>query len=423
MLDADTGKSIGNALPGCMKNSGTGSTYIDLLDNSAIKQAMLIGSDQEVTTLDSQTGATVWTYHLACCPAKGTSVGKALFDARDQLLLTMGLSNQDRGLQTLDAQSVMTGQVQYQAALSGAQYQAAILSNVSGWLYLWTACAADSDASCVEIYEAGTGRKIGDWRENFQTTPLAADPASNVLYVRKDQPDGQAETLVVDGGSGQPLSRLPPAHAVAVNGSLHHIYLLDENGVTVVDSRTRRKLSTLPVLVHDTAWATPAIDEQNKRVYLPTVRGKVLTAQDNAEGQLRLLSPALQATLDAERAMTVAWAQGAMDIDPWDLPIGPGSLTFYYPLGQDDPGGCSEKSVAARTEAAATPLSGGAYTVQISMNWANPSTVLDASALSGSPPPLPSYPHQHTWLYHIPASGGAEWRSEQGEAFSTCQAA
>jgi hypothetical protein len=422
MLDAGTGKLLNTLLPACMlPDSMPGSTtFLDLFDDSDEGLALLIGSNQQVTALDSRSGATVKTYHLACCTTPETQPGKALLDQRDQLLLTTTLSEQNSGLKTLAAQNAATGQIKYQTPLDGSILQAALLSEVTGWLYLWTVCAADSSESCVEIYNAASGQKVSGWVEAFQAMPLAADPTESVLYVREDEPAGRSETLVVDGRSGQQVGSLPAAYAMAVNAPLHHAYLLDDNGATVIDTRTRRKLGTLPVPVHDTVWVAPAVDERSDRVYLPTIHGKLLIAQDNAAGYLSLGVPALQATLDAERAMVVSWEQGAMEVDPWNLPVGPGTLTFYYPLGQDSPGGCSTATVPARAEASATLLGGGEYSVQISMNWADPSPHADAPLLSGSPPALASYPHQHTWLYHISASGSAERSGEHGEAFSSC---
>src|SRR5262249_15978770 len=144
-----------------------------------------------------------------------------------------------------------------------------------------------------------------------QQTPLAADPTESVLYVRQDQSTGQSETLVVDGRSGTQVAQLPvPAQAVAINAPLHHAYLLGDDGVTVVDTRSKRKLSTLPVLAHDENWIAPAVDTATNRIYVPIQRGKLLMVQDNASGQLRLRSEKLTAVLEAERTMAVNASNG-----------------------------------------------------------------------------------------------------------------
>jgi hypothetical protein len=420
-LDVNTGKALGTIRPTCTpgENALNSTTFTDLLDDSARGEALLVGSDQQVTAVDNRSGAIVRTYALACCP-DGYSQPEALLDQRDQLLLTTAQSDQYGTPGVLVAQNVTTGQVEYQAPLlQWAGFRAALVSDVTGWLYVWSECAMGSDTSCVAVYDADGGKKVGGWQAASQETPLAADPTENILYVRADQPDGQSETLVVDGHTGATVGQLPPAEAMAINAPLHHAYLLDDDGVTVVDTRTRRKLSTLPILAHDESWVAPAVDVATSRVYLPIQRGKLLMAQDDAAGQLRLRSTSLAVVLDAERAMTVDARRGDMALYPWELPIGPGSLPVYHPLSQGTPGSCGIGWVDARSTATATAQKGGQYTVQISLAWDNQFAQVTRTS---TPASHSSYPHEHTWLYDVPASGGAQLSSEHGAPFSSCRA-
>ncbi len=424
MLNADTGQRLSDMLPACVQHGDAqgADTFIDLYEDNDRQQALLIDSNQQVTTIDSQSGAPTGSYPLACCTSAAIQAGKTLLDTRDHLLLTAGVSAANQQLQVLVAQDETSGQTRYQTPISGGQLQGALLSTVTGWLYLWTSCDAASSGACVEIYQASTGQEVNTWVEQFTALPLAADPTENILYVRQESQDGNDATLALDGSSGVSLAQLPPAYAVAVNGPLHHAYLLGDEGVAIIDTRNRRKLSTLPVLAHDDPpWTVPAVDERYDRVYLPTVRGKVLTAQDNSAGQLQLGSPSLQAALDAERLMAQDWEHGQETPAPWELPVGPGNYTFYYLLEQALPNGCKTAPVAARTVTTATPLSDGSYSVTISLAWDDQPTPQAKTAIpSASPPSQPSYPHEHSWLYHIPASGGAQWTSDQGEALPRC---
>ncbi len=422
-LEADTGRLSWSLLPACMSTVGkSGATFTALLDDTALGLVALVDSAGQVTTLNTRTHSTSTRYHLACCAAPQTRPAKTLLDVRDHLLLTTSVHASDGTLQSLAAQDVATGQIRYQMPLDSKQLQGVVWSAVTGWLYLWTACAAESSTSCVEVYSASNGKRVGGWKAPAHSTPLEADPGAAVLYARAESPAGREETLALDGQTGVVVGQLPPARAIAVNSRLRHAYLLDEDGVTLVDTRTRHTLSTLPVLAHDgVRWAAPVVDERAARVYLPTTRGKVLLASDDAAGHLRLGSPALQATLDAERAMAEAWEAGTLDLDPVDLPVGLGTFTFYYPLEQKQPSGCSAQPVPARTESAAAPLSGGDYTVTISLAWADATTHAATTFPVTSPPAQTSYPHWHAWKYHIPASGGAKWSGEQGEALPRCQ--
>ena len=418
-LSADSGAKLWTLLPACMQSSsGADVTFTALFMDARLGQLALVDSARQVTMVKQ---ATTTQYALACCSDTQAETGQTWFDSRDDLLLTATTTRQDNGLKTLAAQNITTGQVAYQALLDGSALQDAVVSPATGWLYLWTDCPDSSAVDCVESYEAGNGKKVGNWRVPANTTPLAADPTSALLYVRDETSAGSAETLVLNARTGAQIGQLPAAAAIAFNGPLHHAYLLNDDGVTVVDTSTRRTLSTLPVLAHDSElWATPAVDERYGRVYLPTIRGKVLTAQDDAAGHLRLSSPALQATLDAERAMTNALQVSNGDLDPDDLPVGPGDFNFYYPVEQSMPDGCRSMEVPARTQSAATRLSGGDYTVTISFAWDDTSTQAKQPSTDASPPPQTNYPHQHAWQYHIPVGGGAAWIGEHGEALPTC---
>ena len=424
MLDVESGKSLGTIRPTCSTggDTHTGAAFTKLLDDSPLGTALLIGSDEQVTAVDNRNGVVTRTYALACCNANAAmQPDYTLLDQHDQLLLTTATSGEAGVPDTLVAQNATTGQFKYRASLDTSELQHTLVSDVTGWLYLWNRCAADSNASCVEVYEANSGKKVSDWKPTPQQTPLAADPTENVVYVRQDQPNGQSETLVLDGRSGMPVGQLPiPAEAMAINAPLHHAYLLGDDGVTVVDTRTRRKLSTLPVLAHDESWIAPAVDAATSRVYLPIQRGKLLMAQDDADGQLNLRSASLEVVLDAERTMVVNAAKGDMALYPWELPLGAETFPVYHPLSEGTQQDCGIGWVAARSAAKISEQGNGQYKVLISLSWDDHFAGL---ALTSSPTPQSSYPHQHTWLYAVPQSGAAWLSSEEGEGFSSCQAA
>lgn len=419
MLDVDSGKALSTVRPTCTPGRSTFNsiTFTDLLDDSATGEALLVGSNQQVTAVDNRSGAVVNKYALACCPNDYDQLPQTFLDQQDQLLLTTAVSGVAGVPDKVIAQSATTGQFKYQVTLEGtSMLRGALVSSVTNWLYVWNQCAMDSSASCVDAYQAGSGQKVTTWQAPSQETPLAADPTADVLYVRQNQPNGQSATLVVDGHSGTTVGQLPPAQAMAINAPLHHAYLLDDDGVTVVDTQTRRKLSTLPVLAHDETWAAPAVDAATSQVYLPIQRGKLLMAQDDG-GQLHLRSAQLAAVLAAERTMTVdSQAKGDMALYPWELPVGPGSSLVYHPFSRGTQSGCGIGWVAARSAAAISSQGEGQYQVRISLAWDDQ---FAGGSLNNTPTPQSSYPHQHSWLYHVPASGAAWLSGEQGEGYST----
>ena len=234
--------------------------------------------------------------------------------------------------------------------------------------------------------------------------------------MRQDQPNAPSETLVIDGHSGKTVDRLPAAQAMAFNAPLHHAYLLDDDGVTVVDTSTRRKLSTLPVLSHDENWLAPAVDVTTSQLYVPIQRGKLLIVQDDAAGQLSLRSAQLAVVLEAERAMTVDQANGGVGLNPWEMPLGPNASAVYHAMSQGTRSDCGMGWVAARSGATVSSQGDGQYQVQISLAWDDHF----ANTLTTTPASQPSYPHEHTWLYAVPVSGDAWLSSQQGAAFSNC---
>ncbi len=422
MLDVSTGQTLKTVQPSCKDGGNTfdSTTFTDLLEDNVQGKALLVGSDQQVTAVDSQSGAVVRKYPLACCPDGYSQPARTILDQRDQLLLTAGQSSVYGVPDTLVAQDALTGQLKYQKALASATtLRAALVSNVTGWVYLWSQCTRSSRASCVEAYQAANGQKVKNWQASSEQTPLAADPTENVLYVREDQPTGQSATLVIDGRSGATLGKLPSAEAMAINAPLHHAYLLGGDGVMVVDTRTRRKLSTLPVLASDGAWVAPAVDTTTNRVYLPIQRGKLVMAQDNAAGQLRLRSLSLSVVLHAEYAMAANRARSEMSLYSWELPIGPGAFPVYHPLMRKTSSSCQVGWVAARSTAVIDGQENGQYQVHISLAWDDQF----AQALSSPPTLQPSYSHEHIWRYAVTTSGAAWFSGEQGETFSSCQAA
>ncbi|HEU5368486.1 MAG TPA: hypothetical protein VFU69_08485, partial [Ktedonobacterales bacterium] len=392
-------------------------TFTDLLDDSALGEALLVDNNEHVTAVDNRSGAVVRTYALACCSSSDAQPYQTLLDEHDQLLLTTAESGVAGVANTLIAQDAATGKVKYQTAIAANPLESTLMSNVTGWFYTWSRCSMTSDTSCVEAYAAESGKKVTSWETASQQTPLAADPTENLLYVRQDESDGQSETLVVDGRSGRTVDHLPAAQAVAINAPLHHAYLLDDDGVTVVDTRSRRKLSTLPVLARDESWVAPAVDTATGRVYVPIQRGKLLMAQDDAAGQLSLRSGALAVVLEAERAMVVDEAyKGNVGLYLWELPVGPGSSPVYHPMSQGNQSDCGIGWVAARSTAAISPQSDGHYQVQLSLAWGDHF----AQSIATTPASQSSYPHEHTWLYDVPASGAASLSGEHGAAFSHC---
>lgn len=419
MLDVDTGKSLSTVQPTCAPGRSTfnSTTFTNLLDDSTIGEALLIGSNQQVTAVDNQSGAVVSNYALACCTNDYDQFPGTLLDQHDQLLLTTALSGVAGVPDKVVAQNATTGQFKYQVALGGtSMLRGALVSSVTDRLYVWSQCVMTSSASCVDAYQADSGQKVTTWQAPSQETPLAADPTTDALYVRQDQPNGQSATLVIDGRSGTTVGQLPPAQAMAINAPLHHAYLLDDSGVTVVDTQTRRKLSTLPVLAHDETWAAPAVDAATNRVYLPIQRGKLLMAQDDAAGRLHLRSAQLAVVLTAERTMMVdSETKGDVALYPWELPVGPGSALVYHPFSLGTLSDCQMGWVAARSAAAISSQGDGQYQVQISLAWDDQFAV---GSLANTPTPQSSYPHQHNWLYTVPASGAAWLSGEQGEGYS-----
>jgi hypothetical protein len=162
------------------------------------------------------------------------------------------------------------------------------------------------------------------------------------------------------------------------------------------------------------------VDEAMSRVYLPIQRGKLLMAQDNADGQLSLRSAPLKVVLDAERTMVVNAAKGDMALYPWELPLGQETLPVYHPLSEGTQQDCGIGWVAARSEAKISQQANGQYQVVISLAWDDHFAGL---ALTSSPTPQSSYPYQHSWLYAVPQSGAASLLSQAGEDFSNCRAA
>lgn len=418
-LAAESGQATWKLTPACVSASGEqGTTYTALLDDATLGQAALVDSVGSVSLLDTRSQSVSRTYPLACCQDAQTRAGTTLLDSSNHLLLTVA-SDDNTVPQALAAQDLTTGQARYQApiATQSGQLEDAVFSGVTGWLYLWVNCTLTGETTCVEAFDASTGRKMAGWQASGYPRLLEADPSESVLYFS----DG-GKTQILDGHSGAVVGTLPEAAAMAINQPLHHAYLLDEDGVTVVDTRSWRVLSTLPVLAYDSGhWpTTPAVDEQLDRVYLPTLRGKVLMAQDDAAGQLRLSSPTLQATLNAERALTDALVTGPFDLPAADLPVGPGSFSFYYELQHSESDGCGWLPVAARTESTATPRGGGGYDVTISLDW-DESVAQHGTVQFDMPPPTKtSYAHQHTWQYRVPSGGGAQRTAEQGAVMPQC---
>jgi hypothetical protein len=420
MLDVGTGKSLSSIRPACAPGKGTlnSITFTDLLDDSPLGEALLVSNNQQVKAVDHRSGAVVRTYSLACCSNEYARPYQTVLDEHDQLLLTAAEGDGADVANTLVAQDAATGKVKYQTALGANLLQSTLVSNVTGWFYMWHRCSMTSDASCVEAYVAESGKKVTSWKAASQQTPLMADPTESLLYVRQDDSNGQSETLVVDGRSGQTVGQLPAAQAMAINEPLHHLYLLDDDGVTVVDTLTRRKLSTLPVLARDESWVAPAVDTATGRVYIPIQRGKLLVAQDNAAGQLRLRSDSLAVVLEAERAMLVdETSKGDAGLYPWELPVGPESSPVYHGMSRGTQSSCEIGWVAARSAATVTKQGKGQYHVQISLAWDDQ---FAGVALTRTPTPQTSYPHEHTWFYAVLASGVASLSGEQGEEFSHC---
>ncbi len=417
--DVGTGKVLDAIHPTCTtgKTTPNYATFTNLFDDSAKGEALLIDNHQQVTAVSNQSGAVLRTYDLTCCANDDDLSPDTLLDQNDQLLLTTETACCAGVSDKLVAQDALTGQFKYQTTLEGADaLRSALLSSVTGWVYLWSQCGAESDASCVEVYQASSGQKVTTWQANDEETPLAADPTTDALYVRQDYSNAPSQTLVIDARSGKTVDRLPAAQAMAFNEPLHHAYLLDDDGVTVIDTITRRKLSTLPVLSHDENWLAPAVDEATNQLFVPIQRGKLLIAQDDAAGQLSLRSASLEVVLEAERAMIVDQTTSGMGLYPWELPLGPSASTVYHPMSQGTQSDCGMGWVAARSAAAVSAQGDGTYQVQISLAWDDHF----ANTLVGTPTSQSSYPHEHTWLYAVPVSGDAWLSSQQGAAFSHC---
>jgi hypothetical protein len=416
LLDVESGAALDSLRPGCAKGGSpiTTSTFVHLFDDSAAGAALLVGSDQRVTAVDHSSGTIINTYSLA---NPSTQPDSMLLDQRDQLLLTTSESETAGDADTLVAQDATTGSIKYHKVLDTSDLQASLVSDVTGWVYLWERCAGNSTASCVEVYAAASGQKVASWQPSPKQTPLAADPTDNLVYVREDQSGGQSQTLALDGRSGAKVAQLPAsAQAMAINAPLHHAYLLGNDGVTVVDTRTRQKLSTLPVLARDESWAAPAVDVAKSRVYVPIQRGKLLMVQDDPAGHLRLRSDDLAAVLEAERAMVVNASGADKALYPWELPVGPGTFTIYHPVAQEKKSNCDGGWVAARSAATLAKQAGGQQ-VTISLAWDDHTT---GGMLTSTPTPQSSYPHEHAWLYDVPVNGTARLTSEHGEEISTC---
>jgi hypothetical protein len=423
-LDVETGKRSAALVPACMGRDGDDAdSFTDLLDDAALGQVVAVSNAQQVMTYNSRASAPGASYRLACCTDQNAAVVKTFIDQRDHLLLSAGVSlSVQPDWKSLAAQDTRTGKVAYQTtlpteAVQGGQSEWALFSETTDWLYLWANCATIASGLCIEVYEAKNGSKVATWEAQPDETPLAADPAQEILYVRQDTDSGQSKTLALDARSGEVRGQLPPAWALAVNSKLHHAYLLSKAGVTVADTQSWQVLSTLPVLAHDLAWTAPAVDEQQDRVYVPTILGKVLKVQDTPAGRLSLRSPEDQAVLNADRVMENSMEQGKNALDPWQLPLGPGATSLYYTVWQATGDGAAAYGVPARLETSVAPLEGGSYSVLIALSWSHTSAL---GSFASTPPLLPSYPYKHTWRYQVPSSGDALLSEEHGDPLARC---
>jgi hypothetical protein len=424
-LDLESSRRADALLPKCATNanaSGAGS-FADLLEDRALSRVVAVTLDQQVMTYNSRDNRPAARYHLACCDDASQPLATFL-DQRDHLLLTPTVSDgADQTLHSLTAQDVRNGQVAYQVALSSADMRpdvvpAGLFSEVTGWLYLWTNCATIVSGLCVEVYEGKSGKEVTAWKVLPDETPLAADPAQEVLYVRHDEDNGQSETLALDARTGAVRGQLPGAAALAVNQKLHHAYLLNKAGVSVADTQSWQVLSTLPVLAHDEGWTAPEVDVQADRVYVPTILGKVLKVQDTPAGRLSLSSPEEQAVLNVDRVMENSMDQGRNGLDPWQLPLGPGSTSLNYTVWQKTDDGAAAYAVPGRLQTTVARLNGGDYSVLIALSWSHTSSALES--FTSTPFLLPSYPYQHTWRYQVPSTGDAMLSEEHGDPLARC---
>ncbi len=423
-LDVENGRRADVLTPACAnQQSRGGASFTSLLDDATLGQVVAISDTQQVMTYNSRAFAPGASYDLACCNDQDSSVAQTFIDQRDHLLLSAGV---DMRMQptwgSLSAQDTRTGKIAYQTslpaeALLGGQTQAALFSETTDWLYLWANCATIASGMCVEVYAAKSGKKVGTWEAQPDETPLAADPAQEILYVRQDADGGQSQTLVLDARSGVVRGTLPAAWAMAVNQKLHHAYLLSKAGVTVASTQNWQVLSTLPVLAHDLAWTAPAVDVQHDRVYVPTILGKVLKAQDTPAGRLSLSSPEDQAVLNADRVMENGLDQGKNALDPWQLPLGPGNTSLYYTVWQATSDGSAAYGVPARLETTVAQINGGTYSVLMVLSWSHTSAI---NSFTSTPPLLPNYPYKHTWRYQVPSSGDALLSEEHGDPLARC---
>jgi hypothetical protein len=407
--------------PACVKQEGKGdANFTALFDDVAFGQVLAVSSDQQVMSYSSRAAAPGATYRLACCNDQDIQAARTLLDQRDHLLLTAGVNTSSDGAWVvLAAQDTRTGNVAYQTALTGEGKPArALFSEATDWLYLWTGCATFASGVCIDAYEGKSGSKVATWEGLADETPLAADPAQAILYVRHDQDNGQSETLALDAKTGAVRGVLPAAWALGVNARLHHAYLLSEAGVTVADTRTWQVLSTLPVLGHDRGWTAPTVDEQQDRVYVPTALGKVLKVQDTPAGQLSFGTPTEQAVLNADRVMENGLPENKNALDPWQVPLGPGITSLYYSVQQTTSDGWALYGVPARLETSVNQLASGSYAVLIALSWSH--TTLAPNSSASTPPLLSSYPYTHTWRYQVPAVGDAVLSGEEGDALARC---
>jgi hypothetical protein len=424
-VDVVNGRRADVLLPGCATQpNAPASSFTSLFLSAESGVVIAVTSAQQVMTYNNRAAAAGISYSLTCCSSQERPA--TFFDQYAQLLLSVGADYRDNaGLawETLAAQNAQTGKTVYRVALPGTavsvgQFSQALLSEPTGWLYLWANCSSSVSKPCVQAFAAQSGQQVATWQALDNETPLAADPAQSLLYVRHDADNGQSETLALDARSGAVRASLPGAGAVAVNARLHHAYLLSDAGVTAVDTETWQTLSTLPVMAVDRSWTAPAVDEQQGRVYVPTILGKVLKVQDNPAGQLSLSSPEEQAVLNADRVMANGLVQQQAGLDPWQMPLGPGTMTFYYEVPQTTSDGYAVYSVPARLGTSVSPDTTTSYLVIIALSWSHTSAA--PSSYASSPPLLSSYPYTHTWRYRVPAGGDAVLSAELGDPLASC---
>lgn len=424
-LDVESSRRSDVLLPQCATaNAGGDTSFADLFQDWMLDRLVAVTLDQQVVTYNSRENHPAEHYALPCCDDANTRPINTFLDQRDHLLLTPTVTyGESLTLRSLTAQDVLTGKVTYHVALSSAAMPggfepSALFSEVTGWLYFWTNCAALVSGLCVEAYEGKTGKQVTAWQVQPDETPLAADPAQELLYVRHDADNGQSETLALDARTGAVRGQLPAAEALAVNPKLHHAYLLSDAGVTVADTQSWQVLSTLPVLAYDADWTAPAVDVQLDRIYVPTVLGKVLKVQDTPDGRLSFGSPEEQAVLNADRVMENGWFQGQDALEPWQLPLGPGITSLSYTVWQKTGDGEAAYTVPAKLETRVARLNGGNYSVLILLSWSHTSAAL--KSFTSTPLLQPSYPYSHTWRYQVPSAGDATLSEEHGDPLARC---